>query len=615
MKFAHMLLPAPVERGTGRIRTARRLCRSVGAAACAVGLSLTSGCGDGEVSGTAPPPKAVETINLRLGVPRAETRVAGVVEPYRQSDVSFDVAGILDRVIDLGEVADGPQFDGAGELLLAADGRPVREGDVLAALDTTRFEQAVTAAELSLASTDRQIEAIQVELDAVFPARVANAEANASSASAEVVSARESVSASEAELDLAQTTVDRDRVLIQSGAIAQSVLDESESSFRTATASLAQARSALDGALQSEQSAIASVSETRGDFRVREADLASLQASRAELVNALEQAQTDLDACTLRAPFRGRVTERYSERGSYINAGSSIVQLTMETAVKVVLTLSPEQEREISLGTQLPVYVDVESDGSSPVAYPATVFEKASVADSGTRTFRVGLILPNVVLNGFDTQDEGSATSMGDLFPVLTLPEVGTTELFVNTDCVFMTDEQAFVLALPRADAASTRLSDVQIPSRVPITLTDQWQQFDTATLRGIEPTDALSPGDPLVLHPTPDTERGVRVGSLQYAFRSGDVVRVGLGADLPESGFWVPAAAIVSRSGQELAYTIVSGAAREIVVDVVETSGGFRRVASPELSEGAPIVVRGMQYLADSDAVTSESAADAGVR
>ncbi|MEO0854783.1 MAG: HlyD family efflux transporter periplasmic adaptor subunit, partial [Cyanobacteria bacterium J06648_11] len=367
---------------------------------------------------------------------------------------------------------------------------------------------------------------------------------------------------SEAELDLARTTVDRDRVLIQSGAIAQSVLDESESSFRTATASLAQARSAFDSELQSEQSAIEKVSETQGDFSVRQADLASLQASRAELVNALEQAQTDLDACTLRAPFRGRVTKRYSERGSYINAGSAIVQLTMETAVKVVVTLSPEQEREISLGTQLPVYVDVSSSESVPVSFPGTVFEKASVADSGTRTFRVGLILPNLVLNGVDDQDDVASASVGDLFPALTLPEAGSSGLFVHAASVLTIDGQTFVLALPRGDENGMSLSEAQVPIRVPITLTDEWRQLDTATLRGVEPTDAISPGDPLVLNPTPDAERGVRIGSLQYAFRPGDVVRVGLAADLPETGFWIPSSAIVSRSGESLVFTTISGVA-----------------------------------------------------
>ncbi|MEO0477703.1 MAG: hypothetical protein AAF085_17295, partial [Planctomycetota bacterium] len=127
-------------------------------------------------------------MTLETGIPRTETLVAGVVEPYRRSDTSFDVSGLVLDVIDLGEAAQGPQLDGQGELLLTATGQPVREGTILAVLDPTRFEQSVAAAELSLASTNRQIDALQIELASVFPAKLDNARASAAAASAEVAS-------------------------------------------------------------------------------------------------------------------------------------------------------------------------------------------------------------------------------------------------------------------------------------------------------------------------------------------------------------------------------------------------------------------------------------------
>ncbi|MEM9372191.1 MAG: HlyD family efflux transporter periplasmic adaptor subunit [Planctomycetota bacterium] len=579
-----------------------------GSAICvATGMLFLIGCDRGEVVGTAPPPKAVEVISLEEGVPRTETRIAGVVEPFRQSDVSFDVSGVIERVIDLGEVAQGPQYDGAGALLLDASGGIVREGDILAILDTTRFVQAVTAAELALASTDTEIEALQVEIEEVYPARIAGAEASAEAAASEVVSARENVSAAQAELELARTTVDRDRALIGSGAIAQSVLDESEATFRTATATLAQAKATLESTLQSERSSLASVSEARGDLRVRQANLESLRATRAEQVNDLDQAQTDLDSCVLRAPFGGRITGRSTERGSYINAGASVVELTMETVVKVLVTLSPEQERRTHLGAELPVYADGTAGGPERVAFTATVFEKSSVADSGTRTFRVGLILPNRIL-GDDGTDSGiGLTALSSMFPVLELPEYSNSELFINADCVYEIDGRPHVLALP--DDYTDRISEggVVVPVRVQIELTDSWQQIDAATLRGIRPNSRLAPGNPLVANPGEASERGIRIGSNQYVFRTGDVVRVGLDADLPGRGFWIPATSIIPRTGDNLVYAVEGGIAKEIVVDVLESSGSYRRVSSPSLKDGMPVVVRGMQYILDGDSVESQ--------
>ncbi|MEM6560575.1 MAG: hypothetical protein AAF656_03160, partial [Planctomycetota bacterium] len=134
----------------GAVVTHRRTSGRLGLVLVGVlGTTVAVGCGGEESAGTAPPAKAVDVMTLQTGVPRSETLVAGVVEPFRQSDVSFDVSGVLDEVIDVGETADGPQMDGTGELLLSADGTPRRAGTVLAALTETRFRQAVEAANLA----------------------------------------------------------------------------------------------------------------------------------------------------------------------------------------------------------------------------------------------------------------------------------------------------------------------------------------------------------------------------------------------------------------------------------------------------------------------------------
>ena len=577
-------------------------------ATCSLGLV---GCDRPEVVGAGPSPKAITVATLRAGIPRSEMLVAGVVEPYRRSDVSFDVSGIVREVIDLGESAEGPQLDGAGTLLLDDAGVPVREGTILAVLDSTRFQQSVTAAELALASADRELDALRVELDSVYPARVDNARATAAAASADVVSARESVTAAEAELELALTTVERDRVLIQSGAVAQSVLDQSESSFRTATASLAQARATLTAASQSEQSAIASQAETEGSLRVRKADLESLEASRAELVNSLEQARTDLESSVLRAPFQGRVTARHVERGAYANAGTSIVELTMETAVKAVITVSAREEREITLGMQMPIYAsDVGPSGSA--SFVGTVFEKASVADSGTRTFRIGLIVPNARV-GQNATSAASFASISDLFPVVQLPGTPADHLFVNVACTFVRDGKTFVLALPEDIDRESLSSSLVVPRVIPVKLADDWQQLDRWTLRRLDANAGLQAGETLIVNPSEADREGVRVGSPQFAFRPGDIVRVGLSAGLPQSGFWVPATAIVPRSGANLLFLADEGRVTEVAVDVVESSGGYRRVSAPQLAEGVSVVVRGMQYLSDGDAVTSQLVASEG--
>ncbi|MEM9167875.1 MAG: efflux RND transporter periplasmic adaptor subunit, partial [Planctomycetota bacterium] len=176
-------------------------------------------------------------------------------------------------------------------------------------------------------------------------------------------------------------------------------------------------------------------------------------------------------------------------------------------------------------------------------------------------------------------------------------------------------DGQSFVLALPDDIELASVTGALQIPRVVPVTLTDDWEQLDTETLRRIEPTADLSANETLIRNPSDTDQSGVIVATRQFAFRPGDVVRVGLEASLPEPGFWVPATAIVSRSGDSLVFIASEGAVQETAVDVLETSGGFRRVTAPELAEGDAIVVRGMQYLSDGDSVTSQPVASEGDR
>ncbi|MEM6421042.1 MAG: hypothetical protein AAF698_00530, partial [Pseudomonadota bacterium] len=151
------------------------------------------------------------------------------------------------------------------------------------------------------------------------------------------------------------------------------------------------------------------------------------------------------------------------------------------------------------------------------------------------------------------------------------------------------------------------------VPRAVRVELADEWRQIDAWTLRRVVTDADLREGDGLILNPQPSDEGGVRVGAREYAFRPGDVVRVGLDADLPAEGFWLPNAALVPRTGNHLVFTVENGVAREVLVDVLESSGDKRRVDAPALEAGAAVVVRGMQYLTDGQPVVSQAATTRG--
>lgn len=568
----------------------------------ALPLVALAGCGKEVVESSGAPERTVTAFLLEEGRPRLETLATGVVEPFRVSDVAFDVSGILVSAREVGEEVLGPQFDERGELLLDAQGAVVRQGDVIARIDDTRYREAVVAAKLAIASTEREIEALDIEVNEVLSAQFENAEAGLAASRANVLSARQAIESAEAELDLAETTVTRDRSLIESGAIAQSVLDESEANSRTAAANLAQASAALEAALQDERSAIASVSESRGSILVRRADRESLTAGLNELRNALTQAQTDLESCTLRAPFSGRVTSKKVARGMYVSPGQTVLELMLLSPVKVVLTASPELARQLPQGSGVPVYPDRSATDDGLVG---TVFERADVADSGTRTFRIGLITPNQLLGDPGLKGPQGDSRLTDFFPVL--PGIDDpTNLYVNAQAVIEEGGKTFVLRLPDFSTLATgqRFAGLQVPEVIPVSLSDEWDQIDAWALRRLAEQGELQPGDGLILNPTPAHREGVRMGFAEYALRVGDVVEVGLDADLPPTGLWVPAEALVARAGGRFLFKVEDSKAVEVSVQIGASSGDHRQVLAPELAAGNRVVLSGAAYLADGDPV-----------
>lgn len=567
-------------------------------------LALTTlGCGGEVIEERPAPPRAVTVFSLSEDRPRDETLVTAVVEPYRQSDLGADVSGRLTSIVDLGADLRGPQLDGEGGLLLDPTGAVVRRGEVVARIDETRYLEAVAAAELAIESTERSKRALELELERVLAAQVDNARASYESAGSSVRAARDGVTVAESTLDLARTTVERDRALIASGAIAQSVLDSSESEFETATAGLSQAQADLDVALQSERSALAGLNEAEGALVVQGAEIDSLVAQLAELENDLEGARTDLESCAVRAPFSGRVTAVHTSTGAFINPGEPIVELTLLSPIKVVMTASSAQERELPIGAGVSVYVD--ADEGRDGARVATVFEKSSVADTGTRTFRIGLILVNELVESGDSDGGAPPAGMDSFFPVITTPEDPAGELLINTRCIYERGGRSFVLRLPdfSVDDRRTSVGGRRVPEEVAITLSERWEQIDAWTLRGVAAGD-LSRGDSLIIDPGPDDLAGVRLGAPEYLLRPGGVVRVGLEAALPPVGLWVPTTTIVTDAGQTSVFLVEQDRARAVSVDVHEASGELRRISGPGLAPGASLVAEGAGFLSDGDSV-----------
>ena len=571
------------------------------------GVLVLTACGGEDGPPPSVPPRPVTILELSDRVPRSELRATGVVEPYRESYVGFEVAGRIATVADVGREVNGPLLDGDGGLLLGPDGEPRRLGEVIATLDDTRYRQAVTAAELRLASTREQLEAQTIDLERVASSDLEAAKAQEEASGLEVESGRDEVSAAQAALDLATSTVERNRGLIGSGAISQSVLDQSEAELRTATARLRQAQSAVAALLQVQRAAQAQVSKAEGAILLKEAEIRTTESSLAEQENELARARTDLASCVLRAPFNGRITGLDAATGSFVQAGAPVVSLVMMAPVKVVLTASAELDREILQGMGVRVFPSQGTDELLEQGVVGTVYEKGEVADPSTRTFRVGVMVRNPLLTGDGRAGpEGGAAPGTDIFPVISPTLEFDGPLLVNVACVLEEDGDTYVLQLPNLQLERTQrdLGATYVPQKVRVVLNDTWDQIDRWTLRGLEDSGGLVAGDALVVDPTPARIESVTVGSRQWAFRPGDIVQVALDVGLPPRGFWVPVSSIRAQGETSAVFRVSGGRTERVTISVHEAFGELRRVEGDELRAGDRLLADGVHYVAEGDPV-----------
>jgi membrane fusion protein (multidrug efflux system) len=134
-----------------------------------------------------------------------------------------------------------------------------------------------------------------------------------------------------------------------------------------------------------------------GAIAQRDAELAANQVStaRAQLADAvarLSQAQEQLDARRIRAPFAGSISERSANAGDVVAPGTALFTVIDPSRMRLEAAVPSEQLGALAVGT--PVEFEVRG-------YPGTVFRGTierinPAADPATRQVPIYVSLPNV---------------------------------------------------------------------------------------------------------------------------------------------------------------------------------------------------------------------------
>lgn len=512
-------------------------------------------------------PRPVSVIRLRQSDPAKSLAVAGVVGSWKTEELGFEVNGRVQYVIE----PESNVSDQAGQ-----DGKR----QPLARLDAERYESAIASAQAQITTLEKQKIAAVIEEGKVLPAQQA---------------------AALAAQELAQADFNRAEEVFKKDAIAKSEMDQYTANLATAKAKVAQ----IDATKEA-----------------KSAEIASLDAQIEQAQAALKDAELDLKDCTLYAPFRGQIAEVHIIPGGTVQRGERVVTVQMMDPMKVEFEVSAERARQMRYKDSLEVILPL-PDGST-VREEAIVYMTDAVADSSTRTFTITLLvrnrqIPAVVPADVDTE---SLAKTRDIWACISGIVDDSDDYFIEKNAIHKDDQGEYIWKIidsgndgersrgPLLKVEKVRVTaGAQTPSFLglwtfrEITINDP-ATFDLQADRVIGKLD-LPDGE------TDLTGDSVLFEREQWLLRPGDLAGVDLSAGRLPAGFYVPIDAISEQSGRYHVF-VVDGSAGGSKVQRVEVSVSngpnthkrIQAVGDRPLTEGMQIVLGGVHYLVDGEAV-----------
>ena len=117
-----------------------------------------------------------------------------------------------------------------------------------------------------------------------------------------------------------------------------------------------------------------------------------LKAAEARLATAraeLKRLQIDLDRTQIRAPFNGVLEDRMIEKGSLVERGDAVLSFVDKYTLKAVGYIPQQSASRLAIGQAVSIRLLDDSEAEATISFIS------SVAESGTRSFRIEAEVPN----------------------------------------------------------------------------------------------------------------------------------------------------------------------------------------------------------------------------
>lgn len=237
--------------------------------------------------------------------------------------------------------------------ILADEGAFVKEGDVLARMDTVQLESQRRQSEAELRRAEIAID---------------TANSLVTQREAEHVAAQATIAQREAQLDAAERRLARSQALSQSRTVSEQVLDDDRATAEGAKATVSAAKAQLAASEAAINAAKAQVVDAQASVEAAKAAIASVEA--------------DIDDATLRAPKAGRVQYRVAQPGEVLSAGGRVLNLVDLGDVYMTFFLPTAQAGRVAMGAEARIVLDA----APQYVIPASISFVADVAQFTPKT-------------------------------------------------------------------------------------------------------------------------------------------------------------------------------------------------------------------------------------
>jgi HlyD family secretion protein len=254
---------------------------------------------------------------------------------------------VLVGIVDANQVVVSAKISGRIEQLLVDEGTPVKQGDLVAVLDSAELQAQKRAAESVLASLRSQVSGTQATERVTRGAT----SSDVLTAQARVQSARSQLHAAHADLERQQADTQRMVSLADQGVAAQQDRDRAVAALKS---SKAQVQSLTDQ-VRATQSDLAAAQARTHQASAAQSTVASTRAQMLSAQAQLVETQARLDYTRVYAPISGVVSLRAARQGEVVTPGTPIVTI-MDLNDTWVRAAVPETYADrINLGDTLDV--------------------------------------------------------------------------------------------------------------------------------------------------------------------------------------------------------------------------------------------------------------------